>query len=242
MEMEGSQAAPETGAAEASTETAAPDVASSQEVASEWDGNFETLITQSWVPESARDHLSRHLEDYTMTRARADFLNRMFEADDQTAAMSKELESLRKAMDAAARERDEWRGRATEYETKVMEVEEEKEFSRLQSAYPDIFDDCRPDEKDPEKFVGAWPLFLDLTVKGYDEQTAAKLARAILPAQPSAAPQNTQQKREVSVPPAIAAASRGGNNPSSTVNAAEANESFEQRVRRMQEEARSRGE
>lgn len=239
MEMEGFEATPETGAAEASGETSASDAASSQEVASEWDGNVESLLNQPWIPESAKTYLSQHLEDYTMTRTRADFLHRMFEADDRTAEMSRELDSLRKAMDGLNKERDEWRGRATEYESKVTEVEEEKEFSRLQSAYPDIFDDCRPDEKDPEKFVGAWPLFLDLTVKGYDENTAAKLARAILP---SAVPQNTQQKREVSVPPSIAAASRGGNNPSSTVNASEANESFEQRVRRMQEEARSRGE
>jgi chromosome segregation ATPase len=242
MEMEGLEASPETGAAETSSETFASDASSSQEVASEWDGNVESLLDQPWVPESAKTYLSQHLDDYTMTRTRADFLNRMFEADDRTSEMTRELSSLRQAMDAAAKERDEWRGRATEYETKVMEVEEEKEFSRLQSTYPDIFDDCKSDEKTPDKFVGAWPTFLDLLVKGYDEDTAARLSRALISNQSAPTATATQGRREVQLPPSVAAASKGGNNPSSTVNAAEANESFEQRVRRMQEEARSRGE
>lgn len=242
MEMEGLEAAPETGAAETSAETATTDAQTSSEVTNEWDGNVDSLLTQPWIPENAREHLSRHLDEYTMTRTRADFLHRMFEADDRTAEMTRELESLRQAMNGLNKERDEWRGRASEYESKIMEAEDDREFERLKGSYPDIFDDCKPDEKDSEKYVGAWPMFLDLMVRGYDEDTAVRLARSLLPNQQIQAASTAPQKREVQVPPAIAAASKGGNNPSSTVNAAEANESFEQRVRRLQSEARDRGE
>lgn len=212
---------------------------------SEWDGSIESLVSQPWVPEAAREHLSRHLDDYTSTRTRADFLHRLFEADDRTADMARELETLRQAMSAAEKERDEWRGKASTYEEQFREVEEDREYDRLKNAYPDIFDDCQQDEQNPENFKGAWPMFLDLTVRGYDEETAAKLARAMLPAPAptaGAAVESTPAKRDVAIPPSVKAASRGGNNPSSTVNAAEANESFDQRVKRLMAEARDRGE
>lgn len=234
---------------EASTDTPMESPASepAEAPAAEWDGSIDSLVSQPWVPESARQHLERHLDDYSTTRTRADFLHRMFEADDRTAELAKELDSLRQAMEAASKERDEWRGKASEYETRILEVEDDREFDRLKNAYPDIYDDCRPDEKNPDNYTGAWPMFLDLAVRGYDEETAAKLARALLPAQtiapataPSTATASSTTKREVQLPPSVRAASKGGNNPSSTVNAAEANESFDQRVRRMMAEARER--
>lgn len=233
---------------EAATDTPmeSPSDASDTPTATDWDGNIESLVSQPWVPDSAREHLTKHLDEYSTTRTRADFLHRMFEADDRTAELAKELESLRQAMDSASKERDEWKGKASQYETRIMEVEDDREFERLKSAYPDIYDDCRPDEKNPDNYTGAWPMFLDLAVRGYDEETAAKLARALLPTQTSApttamataVPAAT--RREVQLPPSVLAASKGGNNPSSTVNAAEANESFDQRVRRMMAEARER--
>lgn len=227
-----------------SVESAEP--AESSSAASEWDGSLESLVNQPWVPETARSHLEKHLDDYTTTRTRADFLHRLFEADDRTADMARELETLRKAMSAAEKERDEWRGKASTYEEQFREVEEDREYDRLKNAYPDIFEDCQQDENNPDDFKGAWPMFLDLTVRGYDEETAAKLARAMLPA--AAAPtavapvESAPTKRQVELPPSIKAASRGGNNPSSTINAAEANETFDQRVKRMMAEARDRGE
>ena len=233
--------------AEVQTDAVSDDV--QVEASPSWDGSLDSLVGQPWVPEDAREHLTRHLDDYTSTRTRADFLSRMFEADDRTAELSKELDSLRQAMDAASKERDEWKGRATEYETRFAEVEDDREFERLKAAHPDIYADCHEDANNPEGFTGAWPMMLDLMVRGYDEATAAKLARAMIatgagssaaPAQVEAfVPEQSQQKV---LPPSIRAASRGGNNPSSTVNAAEANESFDQRVRRLMAEARDRGE
>lgn len=226
-----------------STETSEPTADSTP--APDWDGSLDSLVSQAWVPDSAREHLSRHLEDYESTRTRADFLHRLFEADDRTAEMAKELDTLRQAMSAREQELNDWRTRASTYEEQIREVEEDREYDRLKSQYPDIFEDCHPDEQNPENFKGAWPMFLDLTVRGYDEETAAKLARALLPATSAttpSAPAVAEQRREVALPPSIKAASRGGNNPSSTINAAEANESFDQRVRRMMAEARDRGE
>jgi len=214
----------------------------------EWDGDINSLASQPWVPEGARQHLSRHLEDFTLTRTRADFLARMFEADDANAEVSKEVDSLRKALGDLTQERDGLRGELDTYRQQVTEIEEDREYDRLKSAYPDIFDDCRADEKNPEAFTGAWPMMLDLMVRGYDEETAARLARSLLPAAApaasvAAAPAPAQsERRTVQVPPSVAAASRGGNNPSSTVNAAEANENFEQRTRRLMAEAQARGE
>jgi hypothetical protein len=226
-----------------SVESAEP--ADSSSAAQDWDGSLESLVNQPWVPETARSHLERHLDDYTTTRTRADFLHRLFEADDRTADMARELDTLRQAMSAAEKERDEWRGKASTYEEQFREVEEDREYDRLKNAYPDIFEDCHADEKNPEEFKGAWPMFLDLTVRGYDEETAAKLARAMLPAtapMAGASAESAPTKRDVAIPPSVKAASRGGNNPSSTVNAAEANETFDQRVKRMMAEARDRGE
>lgn len=210
----------------------------------EWDGDINSLVSQPWVPESARAHLSRHLEEVESARTRADFLTRMFDADDANAEVSKELESLRKSLGDLTQERDGLRGELDTYRQQVMEIEEDREYDRLKAAYPDIFDDCRTDEKNPDAYTGAWPMLLDLMVRGYDEDTAARLARSLLPAAPAApaAPQAQSERRQVQVPPSVAAASRGGSNPSSTVNAAEANENFEQRTRRLMDEARARGE
>lgn len=242
MDSEIEEGAVETAASDTPVESFAEEAP-----ATDWDGELESLVKQPWVPDSARQHLERHLDDYATTRTRADFLHRMFEADDRTAELTKELESLRQAMDSASRERDEWKGKASQYETRMTEVEDDREFERLKAAYPDIYEDCRPDEKNPDSYAGAWPMFLDLAVRGYDEETAAKLARALLPATsanqaPAVAstPAPTSTKREVQLPPSVLAASKGGNNPSSTVNASEANENFEQRVRRMMAEARER--
>lgn len=233
--------------AEVQTDTA-PDAAPA-EASPSWDGSLDSLANQPWVPEDAREHLTRHLDDYASTRTRADFLSRMFEADDRASEIYKELESLRQAMDAASKERDEWKGRATEYETRFAEVEDDREFERLKAAHPDIYADCHEDANNPEGFTGAWPMLLDLMVRGYDEATAAKLARAMISAETNAPSSSTQVEAPVpasppqkTLPPSVRAASRGGNNPSATVNAAEANESFDQRVRRLMAEARDRGE
>lgn len=227
------------------TESVASEPVASEPAAASWDGSLDSLVTQPWVPEDAREHLNKHIEDYTLTRTRADFLHRMFDADDRTAELAKELETLRQAMGTASKERDDWKSKATNYESRITEVEDDREFDRLKSAYPDIYDDCRPDGKTPDAFTGAWPMMLDLMVRGYDEETAAKMARTFLPAsapapEPTQAAAPAQPTRQL--PPSIRAASRGGNNPSATVNASEANETFDQRVRRMMSEARDRGE
>ena len=241
MEGVGQETAPDT------SMESTPDAGADAPAEADWDGSLDSLVAQPWIPESARQHLERHLDDYATTRTRADFLHRMFEADDRTAELTKELESLRQAMSAATKERDDWRSKAADYETRVTEVEDDREFERLKAAYPDIYDDCRPDEKNKDAYTGAWPMMLDLMVRGYDEETAAKMARTFLPASapsttsaPAAPAPSAPTPRQVEVPKSVAAASRGGNNPSSTVNAAEANESFEQRVRRMMREAQER--
>lgn len=225
-------------------ETPAEPTATPVEAPPEWDGNITSLVEQPWLPESARAHITRHLEEVEAARTRADFLTRLFDADDANAEVSKEMETLRKALGDLTQERDGLRGELDTYRQQVMEIEEDQEYNRLKSAYPDIFDDCRPDEKNPDAYTGAWPMLLDLMVRGYDEDTAARLARSLIPAAAPAAPAAPAQpeRRQVQVPPSVAAASRGGNNPSSTVNAAEANENFEQRTRRLMEEARARGE
>jgi chromosome segregation ATPase len=213
----------------------------------EWDGDIRSLTDQPWLPASARNHIERHLEDFSTMQTRADFLTRMFDADDANAEVSKELESLRSALGDITRERDSLRGEADTYRQQVMEVEEDREYDRLKSAYPDIFDDCRVDEKNPSAFEGAWPMLLDLMVRGYDEATAARLARSMIPStqvsiQTPAPVAEAASRRQVQIPASVAAASRGGNNPSSTINASEANENFEQRARRLMDEARARGE
>jgi chromosome segregation ATPase len=212
----------------------------------EWDGNIASLVEQPWLPTGARNHIERHLEDFSAMQTRADFLTRMFDADDANAEVSKEMETLRKALGDLTQERDGLRGEIDTYRQQVTEIEEDQEYNRLKSAYPDIFDDCRADEKNANAFEGAWPMMLDLMVRGYDEATAARLARSMLPSTPvsvqTSAPVTEVSRRQVQIPASVAAASRGGNNPSSTVNASEANENFEQRARRLADEARARGE
>lgn len=225
------------------TEPEVTEPVASEAAPPEWDGDIQSLSQQPWVPEGARQHLERHLEDFTLTRTRADFLARMFEADDANAEVSKEVESLRKALGDLTSERDGLRGELDTYRQQVTEIEEDREYNRLKGAYPDIFDDCKVDEKNPDAYTGAWPMLLDLMVRGYDEDTAVRLARSLIPSQQTSTPAPVAtERRSVQVPPSVAAASRGGSNPSSTVNAAEANENFEQRTRRLMEEARARGE
>lgn len=214
-----------------------------------WDGSVDTLLTQPWVPEDARPHLEKHLTSHRDALTRRDFLDRVFAEDDRTAALTKELEteraeraSLKAALDKATEE-------VTSYRTKEQDAAADREVQRLRAAYPDIF--IEPDEADESKWHRAWEHFYKLTEQGYTEQQAAKMARAFLPEGAVAPAQGaggdapvvtpaTPAKREVTVPPSVAAAGRSSNNPSVTVNSAEANENFEQRTLRMEREERAR--
>jgi chromosome segregation ATPase len=230
------------------------DLAPAGDVAA-WDGSLDTLDAQPWVPEEARSHIARHREEYTTTKSRTDFLDRMFAADDRTAELTKvlseregELASLKKALEDTGKDRDALRGRITGYESEREEAQREQQFTHLKTNYADIYADCHEDPKDSENFTGAWPTFIDLLVKGYSEDMAAKLARGMLaaPAQAGAgeaAPGAfAPRTRQVVVPPSVAAASRTTNSPTNVVNAAEASEDFDKRARRLENEARARGE
>lgn len=224
-----------------------------------WDGSMDSLLTQPWVPEDARPHLERHLSAHRDAVVRRDFLNDVFAADDQTAALAKDLEttraelaSLREAMGKTEKERDDYRGKMTAYEEERDAAAREQQIIGWREKYPDIF--TEKDETNESSWHRAWEQFYNLLAAGYPEDKAAKMARAYLPddapapaAPAAAAPSPTPAapaRREVAVPKGVAAASKGSASPAVTVNAAEANEGFEARVARMvrEEEARLRME
>jgi hypothetical protein len=222
-----------------------------------WDGAMDSLLTQPWVPEDARPHLEKHLTEHRDATTRRDFLDRVYASDDKTATLSQELAttraeltSLKEALGKTEKERDEYKGKATTYETERSKAEEDKEFARLLETYPDLFTE---DGDDEAKWHGAWREFYKLVEAGYSEDKAAKMARTMLPERPAAepaaqaapgaqpaAPAPPPTERKVTVPPSVAGASRSSASPSTTVNAAEANETFDQRVARMEAEEKAK--
>ena len=198
---------------------------------SAWDGKWETLLTQKWVPEAARPHLEALHKDFSERSTQMEFLQKFFDADDSTAAALREVESLKTALGKAEgvqKEFDEYRGKVEEERTTAV-------FQRLRATYADIFDEKHTKQDEKGEWQGPWRHFYTLLDSGADEETAAKMVRATLPQE------GPPKTREVKIPPAIAAANLSAHTPSATVNSKEANENFEQRAERMEREAAARG-
>jgi len=216
------------------------------DAAPEWDGSdWSTLDQQPWwasVPESARGHFNQAHTERTEAKERADYLDRLFGADD---------DAIRRDLESVTKERDDLKKSLGDIEERTAEDKEEQEYTRLSTKYADIWADSHPDpSKDGELLSkGAYVRFVELLSKGFSEDDAATMARAVMitkPAAVEAAPVETggpPKTRDVRPPPSIAQASKGGNNPSATVNAKEANESIDQRRRRLikQYEAEEKG-
>lgn len=221
--------------------------------APEWDGSDWTKLDSfEWwkaVPESARTHITKAHEERTSAKERSEFLDRLFNADDDKlrtdhAAVLKERDELRA-------ERDFLKEALTGIETRAAEEAEEREYQRIVSKYADIHADFRPvDPAKPDgEMTGAWVKFCALVAKGVDEDDAADLARKLIkpadaaPAQAApAAPAATEpakpaalpKTREVEAPKAVKHASPGGNSAVNTRPLAEKNASLDAAARRLQ--------
>ena len=206
------------------------------ETPTEWDGDFSTLDKQPWwesIPEGARTKLSSTHEELTKATERASYLDRLFQSDDAVTALradleakTAELDGLKKSLGDVTAERDKLRTDHTTASERLAEIEADREFDRLEAKYPDIFKDVyyKDEAKTELEQKGAFMLFMELREKGFDEERAARLARAELPAggtpaAPAAAPAAPVRPapRDVKVPPSVAAATPGGNAPSRTV-------------------------
>jgi hypothetical protein len=229
-------------------ETAAPvaDVAPVADAAPapEWDGadwSPETLDKQPWrkaIPDTAWSHITKAHEERTKSKERTDFLDRMFNADEDT--VRRDLVAAQTERDALRTERDALKESLSGIEARTAQEQEDKEYERLSTKFSDIWADIHPDEKGDLLPKGAYVKFVKLLQAGFDEDEAASMARAVMitkaaaePAAP-AAPAGPPKTRDVKPPPSIAQASKGGANPSSTVNAKEAGEDLTTRARRLQ--------
>lgn len=210
----------------------------------EWDGAWDSLDKQPWwstVPETARGHFQKYHEE-------RDALNRLLDADDATAELRKglsakesELEGLKKSLGEHTEKLTAAEKRAQAAEDRLRDMEHDAEFSRLEKEYPDIFADVHyTDEAKTEidATKGAFPKFVSLVSKGVDPAEAAVMARAFLPQKPPevVVKEVPPKTRDVTPPPAVTAATPGGNNPASTAGMKKG-ESFADAVARMEREA-----
>jgi hypothetical protein len=222
------------------TDVAAPADAATPDAAPEWDGSdWSALDKQPWwsqVPESARKHITAAHEERTSAKERSDYLDRLFTADD---------DSVRRDLVAAQTEAKSLKEALAGIEARTAEEAEDREYERMSAKFADIWSDIHPDEKGELQQKGAYVKFVKLLQSGFDEDEAAAMARAVMINKPAAteagaaaattaaAPAKT---REVQIPKAIANASKGGNNPSATINAKEAGEDLAQRAQRLKKQ------
>lgn len=204
------------------------------DAAPEWDGtdwSAGTLAQQGWwsqVPESARKHITSAHEERTIAKERGDYLDRLFTADD---------DSVRRDLVAAQNEAKSLKEALSGIEARAAEEEEDREYDRLAAKYADIWADIHPDEKGELQQKGAYVKFVKLLQSGFDEDEAAAMARtAMVPKATPTAPATQAKTREVTIPKSIANASKGGNNPSATMNAKEAGEDLAQRAARLKKQ------
>lgn len=229
-------------AAPAADAPVATDAAGSGASAPEWDGtDWSALDKQPWwasVPESARKHITSAHEERTTAKERSDYLDRLFTADD---------DSVRRDLVAAQTERDSLKEALAGIEARSAEEAEDREYDRLSAKYADIWEDIHPDEKGDLQQKGAYIKFVKLLQSGFDEDEAAAMARAVMITKPAATagaaapgtpatPAAPAKTRVVEIPKAIANASKGGNNPSATMNAKEAGEDLAQRAARLKKQ------
>ena len=221
------------------------------EPAFEWDGadwSPETLEkVPGWktLPEPVRGHITKAHEERTAAKERQEFLDRLFNADDDK--LRKEHAEVLSERDSLKQERDSLKEALSGIEARAAEEAEEREYKRLEAKYADIWQDIHLDEKGELLQKGAYVKFVKLLQAGFDEEEAAAMARAVMitkaqPAKPAeaAAPEKPPEKpkvREVVAPPSIKQAGKAGNNPSATVNLKEASEDLNQRAARLIKEA-----
>lgn len=202
------------------------------DAAPEWDGtDWSALDKQPWwsqVPESARKHINSAHEERTIAKERGDYLDRLFTADDDSVrrdlvASQNEAKSLKEALNGI--------------EARAADEEEDREYDRLAAKYTDIWADVHLDDKGELQQKGAYAKFVKLLQAGFDEDEAAAMARTAMVVKATPPTPAVQAKtRVVEVPKSIANAGRGGNNPSSTMNAKEAGEDLAQRAARLKKQ------
>jgi hypothetical protein len=202
------------------------------DAAPEWDGtDWSALDKQPWwasVPESARKHINSAHEERTIAKERGDYLDRLFTADDDSVrrdlvASQNEAKSLKEALNGI--------------EARAADEEEDREYDRLAAKYTDIWADVHLDDKGELQQKGAYAKFVKLLQAGFDEDEAATMARTATIAKATpAAPVVQAKTRTVEIPRSIANASKGGNNPSATMNAKEAGEDLSQRAARLKKQ------
>lgn len=211
--------------------------------APEWDGDWSKVGEQPWyksLPDTARTHLDKRLADADQASKRAEFLDRMFQADDSVAALMKELEAskaergtLAKALDTAKFEHTKLTETYTSAQQRLAEMEADRAFDAMAAKYPDIFKDVyyKDAEKSELEDKGAYMKFIALLEKGLPEEDAAKYARLELPqgAQAASAPATPPRpaERTVEVPKSVRAASIPGNSASTTVPAIKPDEDID---------------
>jgi hypothetical protein len=218
------------------------------DTSAEWDGtDWSALDAQPWwkqVPESARGHITKAHEERTTHKSRNDFLDRLLGEDDDK--VRSDLVAAQAERDALKAERDTLAESLRGIEARTAEEHQDREFTRLSAKFADIFADFEPDPKgDGVLPKGAYHRFVTLLNKGFEEDEAAVMARAVMtkkepaaevaPAAP-AAPAGPPKTREVKIPPAIAQANKGGNNPSATVNAKQVGEDLAQAAERLRKQ------
>lgn len=209
-------------------------VADAVDSSPEWDGadwSPETLDKQPWrkaIPDTAWKHITSAHEERTIAKERGDYLDRLFTADDDSVrrdlvASQNEAKSLKEALNGI--------------EARAADEEEDREYARLAAKYTDIWADFHLDDKGELQQKGAYPKFVKLLQAGFDEDEAAAMARTAMVVKATPATPAVQAKtRVVEVPKSIANAGRGGNNPSSTMNAKEAGEDLAQRAARLKKQ------
>lgn len=212
------------------TPAAAP-VVVAEPAAPEWDGDWSKVGEQPWyksIPDTARGHIEKRMADADQASKRAEFLDRMFQADDSAAALLKELEAskaeretLAKALDTEKSERTKLTETYTSAQQRLAEMEADRAFDAMAAKHPDIFKDVyyKDAEKTELEDKGAFMKFMNLLQKGLSEEDAAKYARLELPQGAQAAPAAPPRpaERAVEVPKSVRAASIPGNSASTTV-------------------------
>lgn len=222
--------------------------------APEWDGDWSKVSDQAWyksLPDSARTHLDKRLSEYEEKANRADFLDRMFKADDSAAALLSDLDhhkaqlaSLQKALDSEKAERTKASEGLTSAQQRLAEIEADRAYDAMAAKYPDIFADVyyKDDAKTDLEEKGAYMTFLNLLQRGLSEDQAAKYARLELPAQVAGPTKPTAParpaERAVEVPKGVRAATIPGNSASTTIPSIKADEDIDKAIAAAREKAR----
>lgn len=199
--------------------------------AAEWDGGWDSFESQPWakdIPASAKEHLRSRYDT-------SKFYRDIVDVDDRTAALTKEMDALRKSLGEETtkykNEVESWKTKHGEAEGRFRalsaEVEQDRVSRReaeLQNKFGDIYATWKDDASDDEKANGPLAMFVTLTdIQKIPDEKAAKMVRAAfdLPtpgAAPAASAQPERPKtRDVTPPDSVTLASRDGLNPSEAI-------------------------